>query len=683
MRALAAIRSALRSAARWRCCGLAAAAILGWSTSVPAQQPPADLSAVPRPAVTRPVAEPAAPEPAAAAAHPLDAVDLGAWLDGMVPYALKSGDIAGMVISVVKDGKVLLQKGYGLADVEARVPMDAATSLVRPGSTAKLLTWTAVMQLVQQGKIDLDRNVNDYLDFRIEEAYGKPITMRHLMNHRAGFEEGLKDLMAYDPALAQSTERYLKEHPRPMLFAPGTVPGYSNYGVALAGYIVQRLSGMPFETYVERHIFKPLGMTHSTFVQPLPKDFPGFLSKGYDVASGPASPFELVITAPAGGLTTTAADMGRFMLAHLQQGSLDGAQMLDAATTARMHASSHDGLPGFATMAHGFFRLTQNGRTVLGHGGDTIVYHTELALLPEEGVGIYFTFSSRGKDSAAYGARKELMDGFMDRYFPAPAGPAQPTLASAVADARQIAGRYQSSRRVENGFLRLFYLLQQTVITANPDGTITLPDGLGEIATYREVGPQLWRRVDGEQLLALRELDGVKTVIDSENPTSVLQADRFVNSAPLNVGILLLSFLVLLATLLAWPLGALLRRADGVAGGTGSGATPEVRRLRRIQRVAVLVSLLYAAAWFMLVEPILSIQVTVYHSGIDWLVGLLQLSGLLAIGAAGAGIWVAWRMRQVASTGWTRGWSVLVALALLGVVWLGIVGQLIGWNLNY
>ena len=271
------------------------------------------------------------------------------------------------------------------------------------------------------------------------------------------------------------------------------------------------------------------------------------------------------------------------------------------------------------------------------------------------------------------------MDGFMDRYFPPPPGPAQATLASAVADAQHIAGRYQSSRRVENGFLRLFYLLQQTVITANPDGTITLPDGLGEIATYREVGPQLWRRVDGEQLLALREVDGVKTVIDSENPTSVLQADRFVNSAPLNVGILLLSFLVLLAALLAWPLGALLRRADRAS----SGATPEVRRLRRIQRVAVLVSLLYAAAWFMMVKPILSVQVTVYHSGIDWLVGLLQASGLLAIGAAGAGVWVAWRMWRSGATRWTRAWAVLVALALLGMVWLGFVGQLIGWNLNY
>ena len=146
----------------------------------------------------------------AATGRALDATDLSAWLDGRVPYALKSGEIAGMVISVVKDGKVLLQKGYGLADVAAAVPMDPATSLVRPGSTSKLFTWTAVMQLVAQGKIDLDRSVNDYLDFKIDERFGKPVTMRHLMNHRAGFEEGIKDLLGFDPAQAQTTERYLK-----------------------------------------------------------------------------------------------------------------------------------------------------------------------------------------------------------------------------------------------------------------------------------------------------------------------------------------------------------------------------------------------------------------------------------------------------------------------------------------
>lgn len=678
---------------------LLAAAVIGAAWAAPAQQAPADLAPAPKPAQTPKdrldaavqkgrTADPQVPEaPRAAAdagaattaAPALDATDLETWLDGRVPYSLKSGEIAGMVISVVKDGKLLLQKGYGLADVQSKVAMDPAATLMRIGSTSKLFTWTAVMQLVEQGRIDLDRNVNDYLDFKIEEAFGQPITMRHLMNHRAGFEEGLKDLLGYDPALAQSTERYLKEHPRPMLFAPGEAPGYSNYGVALAGYIVQRVSGQPFEAYVEQHIFQPLGMRHSTFAQPLPKGFPGFLAKGYRTTGSPPSPFELVITAPAGSMTTTAADMTRFMLAHLGQGSVDGARILQPATVARMHSPTEQALPGFATMAHGFFRAVQNGRLVLGHGGDTIVFHTDMQLLPEQGVGIFFSYNSRGKDDAVYGARKELLDGFMDRYFPAPAASQRPTLASAREDAQRIAGRYQSSRRVDHGFLRFFYLLQQSVITANPDGTINVPDGLGGMGTFREVGPQLWQKVGGTQMVALKEINGVKTVIDSENPVSVLQEAHFANSAPLNVSVLLLSFLVLLSALLAWPIGALLRRADRAS----SGVSPEVRRLRRVQRLAVAVALAYVAAWFVLIRPVLDTDVAVYHSGIDWIVGLLELSGLLAIGAALAGVWVAWRLRRTDATRLTRTWAVLVALALLGVVWLGLVGHLITWNLNY
>ncbi|MGP1665656.1 MAG: serine hydrolase domain-containing protein, partial [Rhodanobacter sp.] len=434
----------------------------------------------------------------------LTEADLSAWLDGRVPFALKSGDIAGMVVSVVKDGHVLFEKGYGYADVAGKIPMDAKTSMVRIGSTSKLFTWTAVMQLVQQGKIDLDRNVNDYLDFKVPETFGKPITMRMLMNHRAGFEEGLKDILAYDPALLQSNETYLKEHPRPMLFAPGQVPAYSNYGASLAGYIVQRVSGESYELYVERHIFAPLGMAHSTMVQPLPDNFKPFEVKGYRTASDDAaSPFELVTTAPAGSGSASASDMARFMLAHLQQGSVDGHAILDPATTALMHSPSETALPGFATMAHGFFWETRNGRNMLSHGGDTIVFHTEMDLLPQDGVGIFYTFNSRGKEQAVYAARQQIIDGFMDRYFPAAAVIDPPALATAVSDAEQIAGRYQSSRRIEHGFLSALYLLSQTVISANPDGSINVPDELsGGIVNYREVAAQRWRAVGSTHELA-------------------------------------------------------------------------------------------------------------------------------------------------------------------------------------
>src|SRR4029077_548444 len=124
----------------------------------------------------------------ARAQQPLTEQDANAWLDGYMPYALHSGDIAGAVVAIVKDGRVLTERGYGFSDVEKRTPVDPEKTLFRPGSVSKLLTWTAVMQLVEQGKIDLDADVNKYIDFKIPERDGKPITLRNIMQHTAGFE---------------------------------------------------------------------------------------------------------------------------------------------------------------------------------------------------------------------------------------------------------------------------------------------------------------------------------------------------------------------------------------------------------------------------------------------------------------------------------------------------------------
>ncbi len=625
----------------------------------------------------------ASPPPAAAtadAAHDLNRADLEAWLDGRVPYALKSGDIAGAVVVVVKDGKVLLEKGYGYSDVASRTPMDPLTTMVRPGSTSKLFTWTAVMQLVQSGKLDLDRDVNAYLDFRISEPFGRKITLRDLMNHRAGFEEGLKDVLAVDPKTLQSTEQYLKRHPRPMLFAPGEVPAYSNYGAALAGYIVQRVSGEPFAQYVERHILLPLQMTRTTFEQPLPDGFTHLAAKGYRTASGAPQPYEFVVTAPAGSAAATADDMSRFMLAHLQHGSYGGAQILDPKTEALMQTPSETGAPGFATMAHGFFHFTQNGRTVIGHGGDTIVFHTEMNLLPDEGVGIFFNFNSRGAEDAVYGARAALFNGFMDRYFPAPPVPSPSTAASAQTDAKAIAGRYWSSRRVEHGFLSLFYMLQQSQIVANPDGTITAPSpGERSDSTFREVAPNLWRQVGGTRELALAEVGGVRTVIDSEDPTSVLQAVPALKSAGLVLPILAGSLIVLLWTLALWALSPLLRRGDRAT----IALSPHLRRARLVLRIAAAVDMAYLVAWYMLLTPILSSQVEVYGTPLDPVVAALEGAGLLVVGAGGAGLWAAWRTVTADTTWLVRIWSGLAAAAMLGIVWVGLAGQLISFNLNY
>ena len=642
----------------------------------------AATGAVPPATAAAPLA-PAAPAPAApeSSAHPLDRADLESWLDGMVPYALKAGDMAGAVVVVVKDGTVLLQKGFGFADVSKKLRMDPEQTMVRIGSTSKLFTWTAVMQLVEKGQLDLDRNINDYLDFTIPDDFGKPVTLRDLMNHRGGFEEGLKDILWTNPQGVPSTEAYLKDHKRPMLFAPGEVPAYSNYGAALAGYIVERISKEPFERYIERHILVPLGMTHTSFDQPLPERFAGAVSKGYRTASSPPGPYELIVTRPAGSGTTTAADISRFMLAHLQDGHVGDAEILQSDTAKRMHSPSESAPPGFATMAHGFFREMHNGRTVIGHGGDTIYFHNEFELLPAEGVGIDFTFNSRGRSEAVYLAREALFDGFMDRYFPNSAAPVDPpALPTAGADAQIIAGRYESSRRIEHGFLSLFYVLQQSVISANPDGTISVPgDFSPEPLIYREIGPQLWRRAGGSRQLMLQTVGGVKTVVDGGDPTSVLQAVPLKRSSVLNLSVLILACLILIWTLLAWLLSPWLRPLKSIP----EDLAAQVRRLRLLLRAAAAFDLVYLIGWFMILRPTLNLELDFYSSSLDPIVGTLEVAGLLAIAAAVLGIWSAWRLSRLNVPRRLPLWGFVTAAGLLGVLWIGFIGGLIRFSLNY
>ena len=218
--------------------GLAGAALPLTRPSVPTQ--PSDSQAAP---VARPE-------------HPLTAADIDAFLDGLMPAALNTAQVPGAVVVVVKDGRVLFEKGYGFADYSRRIPVDPRRTLFRPGSTSKLFTWTAVMQLVEAGKLDLDVDVNRYLDFTIPLYRGVPVTLRDLMTHRGGFSETARDLLTYGnppPPLGEVLKRYIP----PRMFTPKDGPGYSNYGASLAGYIVQRVSGLPFEDLCKQHILHP------------------------------------------------------------------------------------------------------------------------------------------------------------------------------------------------------------------------------------------------------------------------------------------------------------------------------------------------------------------------------------------------------------------------------------------
>ncbi|RKS91221.1 CubicO group peptidase (beta-lactamase class C family) [Sphingosinicella microcystinivorans] len=407
-------------------------------------------------------------------ARTLDKKDVDAWLDGLMPYALHRGDIAGAVVVVVKDGQPLTARGFGYADVANRKPVEPARTLFRPGSISKLMTWTAVMQLVEQGKLDLDADVNRYLDFRIPPYQGKPLTLRNLMHHTTGFDDSARKLIQIGEVTPEPLGQVLREALPKRILPPGDISAYSNYGVGLAGYIVERASRMPFEDYVERHIFAPLDMDRSTFRYPLPAQLRPDMSKGYALGSGAALPYEVVQLTPAGSMATTGTDIGKFMIGYL---SRSGA-LIKPASAALMYDTTNDMLPRGNRMALGFFAEDRNGHRVRSHAGDTMLFHSHVWLFIDDDVGVFLSLNSAGKDDAAAAIRTMFLKEFADRYFPGDiaASYRKPLPEQARSDARLMAGQYWTSWRSDTSFLRIYSLFDQITVTATDGGIGLTPD---------------------------------------------------------------------------------------------------------------------------------------------------------------------------------------------------------------
>src|SRR6266478_5424847 len=329
--------------------------------------------------------------------HALERADLEAFFDGIIPLQLERSDIAGATILVMKGGKDLLRKGYGFSDVSKKKPVDPETTMFRLASISKLFTWISVMQLVEQGKLDIDADVNKYLDFPIAPAFGKPITLRILRTHTGGFEEEIRDILLTDRKKVTALRGYLIANQPRRMYPPGEVAAYSNYGVGLAGYIVQRVSGQPFENYVRGHIFEPLAMKHSSFAEPMVVPLAAFGSDGYkNNTEKPAIGFEIFNPAPAGGISSTASDMGRFARALLAGGELDGRRILKTETLNAMWTRQFAASNALPAMCMGFYQTWRNGLHFIGHDGDLIAFHSMFLLEPQEKLVIFISYNSAG-----------------------------------------------------------------------------------------------------------------------------------------------------------------------------------------------------------------------------------------------------------------------------------------------
>jgi CubicO group peptidase (beta-lactamase class C family) len=496
----------------------------------------------------------------ATAGRELTAVDLEAFLDGLVPLQIEQADVAGAVVAVVQDGRVVLAKGYGLADVAARTPVSPEQTLFRTGSVTKLFTWTAVMQLVEQGKLDLDADVNAYLDFEIPHTHGVPVTLRNLMTHRGGFEETLRNLGAQRRG-SVDLAGYLRNNIPRQIYKPGTTPSYSNYGAALAGYIVERVSGVAFDQYVEQRIFTPLGMTQATLRTPLPKAFAPSLSRGYVLGSGEPGDFEVVNGYPAGSQSASAIAMTQFMMAFLNAGELGGQRILKPETVGMMLNTMTAYDPRQNGIALGFIEDSRNGLRILGHGGDTVYFHSMLYLVPEKKLGFFVSYNSTGRDP--FPPRSALWAKFLDRYFPAPAAGA-PVPASAGLTAADVAGHYLSSRRADTSLLRLLTEFSQPSVRALADGALVIDTFIapnGQPRVFEPQGDGVFRERHGQaRVVFVKGADGVIRLLPSgagivifEKAPPLRDASYLVWGLVVSVGIVFLNVVLMpIAAFVRW-----------------------------------------------------------------------------------------------------------------------------------
>jgi len=418
------------------------------------------------------------------------------FFDGFIPRQMDERHIPGAAVAFVKDGKVVFSRGYGYADVATERLMDADQTILRTGSVAKLFVWSSIMQLAEQDKLDLHTDVNQYLDgFQIPDTYPEPITLAHLMTHTAGFEDKSVGMMRASTNDLEPLENYLASRIPARVFRPGQVTAYSNYGAALAGHIVEKVSGQPFEEYVEQNILTPLGMLHTTFRQPVPDALAVEMASGYlfDGKSYVEQPFETVEIAPAGSASASVNDMAKFMLMHLSGGVLNGKRIFQKETSQEMlqpHFHNDSRLTG---AAYGFYQLRVNNRMLLTHAGDLAYFRTQVFLLPEDNMGFYVVYNAPGGGPA----RMELAQSFFDRFYPVEKSNLPQPLKTAISNTNtNYSGKYVTSRSNQTTLEKIITLFepmyQPISISTAVDGTLVIIEPLKMSQNPADYKPGNW-----------------------------------------------------------------------------------------------------------------------------------------------------------------------------------------------
>ncbi len=425
--------------------------------------------------------------------------ELETFLDSIIPNQLENYTVAGVTFSMVKDGSVFLEKGYGYANYPSQIPVVVNETLFRIGSISKTFTSVAVLQLVEDELLDLDDDINDYLTaFKIPETYDESITLRHLLTHTAGFERSTLQTIVGSSYYIDPLETVLAEGMPDRVRKPGTIAAYSNYGFALAGYIVQEISGKNFETYIQDEILTPLGMNSTTFLQPLPASLSSQMSTGHGINNIPGY-FEYISIPPAGSCSSTASDMSKFMMTLLNNGTFDGSRILENASVEMMLSDQFTTHVNLSSIGLGVYEFDVSDQHIIGHGGDTGFFHSRMILLPELNIGIFASYNSVGGSVA----RNLLFQEIIEEYFPYPEEVIEP-MQGYKNRARKFEGLYVSARRVYSDKPNVDerdYLTESFSINAEK-GFLTV-SGIGDDVKFVEVEHNYFVEATGDYYLKI------------------------------------------------------------------------------------------------------------------------------------------------------------------------------------
>ncbi|MDP2842547.1 MAG: serine hydrolase, partial [Acetobacterium sp.] len=356
--------------------------------------------------------------------------------------------------------------------------------------------------LVEQGKLDLHTDINTYLDFEIPAPFDKPITLHHLMTHTAGFEDEFNTLFVNEASDLIPLREHLIRYMPVQVYPPGEVMAYSNYGTALAGYIIERVSGLTIESYIEEHLLQPLAMTHSFSGNMLPSEFEADLSKGYKYQNGEfvASDFEWTSAVPVAPIRTSATDLSRFMLAHLNDGGLDGNCILKAETVEQMHEMQFTHHSQMGGMSYGFLNMRANGQDILWHLGNSPHFVTLLALIPEENIGVIVSYNTPPADDG-----RAILFKFMDEFFPVDRIPIyQPPLPDWESRASLFNGHYAPARSNHS--------TPQVLVRYTTTTPIKIIEGRLSFNGWEfyEIEPGVFQQINGDRVLTFKEDDNGK-----------------------------------------------------------------------------------------------------------------------------------------------------------------------------